>query len=98
MDNRIHNLVPIPSILDNPFDGPVDAQEMLHLANVLGLLDHVVVLHGKLQRLLETLVLLLRHQETQTEIGEPSGDELYHEMLNWIPSASSLVLARSRAL
>jgi len=74
MDNRIHNLVPIPSIFDNPFDGPVDAQEMFHLANVLGLLDHVVVLHGKLQCLLETLVLLLRHQETQTEIGEPGGE------------------------
>jgi len=71
---------------------------MFHLANVLCLLDHVVVLHGKLQCLLETLVLLLRHQETQTEIGEPSGEEFYHGMLNWIPSASSLVLARSRAL
>jgi len=47
---------------------------MFHLADVLGLFHHVVVLHGKLQRLLETLVLLLRHQETQTEIGEPGGE------------------------
>jgi hypothetical protein len=39
----------------------------------------------------------LRHQETQTEIGEPGGEELYHG-LNWIPSASSLVLAKSLAL
>jgi hypothetical protein len=82
MDNGIHNLVPIPSILDNPFDGPIDAQKVLHFPDVLRLLDHVVVLHGKLQRLLETLVLLLRHQETQTEIGEPGGDSFAHLIIN----------------
>jgi len=97
MDNRIHNLVPIPSILDNPFDGPVHAQEMLHLPDILGLLDHVVVLHGKLQCLLETSVFRASHQETQTQIGEPGGDAVYHG-LNWIPSASSRVLVKSLAL
>jgi hypothetical protein len=48
MDNGIHNLVPIPPFLDNPLDASVDRQEMLYLANVLGLLDHIVVLYGKL--------------------------------------------------
>jgi hypothetical protein len=48
MDNGIHNLVPISTFLDNPLDASVDREEMLYLANVLGLLDHVVVLHGKL--------------------------------------------------
>ena len=98
MNHSVHNLVPIPPLLHNALDRAVDTQQVLHLPDVLRFLGNRVVLHGKLQRLLETLVLLLRHQETQTEIGEPGGDELYHGMLNWIPSASSLVLAKSRAL
>jgi len=51
---------------------------MLHLPNILGLLDHRVVFRGKLQRLLETGVLRASHQETQTQIGEPGGEEFYH--------------------
>lgn len=98
MNNCIHNLVPVAPFLDNPFDGAVDAQEVLYLPNILGLLDHCVVFRGKLQSLLETGVLRARHQETQTQIGQPGGDALYHGRLNWIPSASSLVLAKSRAL
>jgi len=98
MDNCVHNLVPIPAFLHNPLDGAVYAQQVLYLPDILGLLDHRVVLGGKFQRLLETGVLRARHQETQTQIGEPGGDALYHGMLNLIPSASSLVLARSRAL
>jgi hypothetical protein len=78
MDNRIHNLVPVATFLDNPLDRPVDAHEMLHLPNVFCLLDHRVVFGGKLQCLLETGVLLPRHQETQTQIGEPGGEEFAH--------------------
>ena len=74
MDNSIHNLVPIPAFLHNPLDGAIDAQQVLYLPNILGLLDHGVVLGGKLQRLLETGVLRARHQETQTQIGEPGGE------------------------
>ena len=51
---------------------------MLHLPDVLRLLGHRVVFPGKPQRLLETLVFLLRHQETQTQIGEPDGDGFPH--------------------
>ena len=74
MDNSIHNLVPIPAFLHNPLDGAIDAQKMLYLSDILGLLDHRVVLGGKLQCLLETSVLRARHQETQTQIGEPGGE------------------------
>jgi len=51
---------------------------VLHLPNVLRFLRHRVVLPGKPQRLPETGVLLLRHQETQTQIGEPDGDSFPH--------------------
>ena len=71
---------------------------MFYCSDILRPTGNPVVVLGTLQRLLETGVILCRHQETQTEIGEPGGDELYHGMLNWIPSASSLVLAKSRAL
>ena len=62
MDNCVHNLVPIPAFLHNPLDGAVYAQQVLYLPDILGLLDHRVVLGGKLQRLLETGVLRRRHQ------------------------------------
>jgi len=48
MDNGIHYLVPIPAFLHYAFDASVDGQEMLYLPDILGFLDHVVVLHGKL--------------------------------------------------
>ena len=51
---------------------------MLHLPDVLRLLGNRVVLPGKPQRLLETLVFLLRHQETQTQIGQPDGESFPH--------------------
>ena len=51
---------------------------MLHFPDVLRLLRHRVVFLGKPQRLLETGVLLARHQETQTQIGQPDGEVLYH--------------------
>lgn len=51
---------------------------MLHLPDVLRLPRNRVVLPSKPQRLLETGVLLLRHQETQTQIGEPDGDGFPH--------------------
>ena len=51
---------------------------MLHLSDVLRLFRHCIVFPGKPQRLLETGVLLARHQETQTQIGEPDGDAFPH--------------------
>ena len=51
---------------------------MLHFSDVLRLLRNRVVLPGKPQRLLETGVFLLRHQETQTQIGEPDGEFFAH--------------------
>ncbi len=51
---------------------------MLHLPDVLRFPRHRVVLPGKPQRLPETSVLLLRHQETQTQIGEPDGEGFPH--------------------
>ena len=51
---------------------------MLHLPDILRLLRNRVVFPGKPQRLLETGVFLSRHQETQTQIGEPDGEMLYH--------------------
>jgi len=51
---------------------------VLHLPDVLRLPRNRIVLPGKPQRLPETGVLLLRHQETQTQIGEPDGDAFAH--------------------
>jgi len=51
---------------------------MFHLPDILCFLRHSVVFFGKPQRLLETGVFLLRHQETQTQIGEPDGEFFAH--------------------
>ena len=64
---------------------------MLHLPDVLRLPRHRVVLPGKPQRLLETGVLLLRHQETQTQIGEPDG-ECFPHGLDPFPKKHTLIL------
>ena len=77
MHDSVHNLVPIPTLLHNALDRAVDAQEVLHLPDVLCLPRNRIVLPGKPQRLPETGVLLLRHQETQTQIGQPDG-EAFH--------------------
>ena len=53
---------------------------MLHLPDILCFLRHRVVLPGKPQRLPETGVLLARHQETQTQIGQPDGEVFYHSI------------------
>ena len=78
MHHSVHNLVPIPAFLHDALDRAVDAQKVLHLPDVLCLLRNRVVFLGKPQRLLETGVLLLRHQETQTQIGQPDGDGFPH--------------------
>ena len=78
MHDSVHNLVPIPTLLHNALDRAVDAQQVLYLPDVLRFPRNRVVLPGKPQRLLETGVLLLRHQETQTQIGEPDGEGFDH--------------------
>ena len=70
MNHSIGYLVPIPSLFHNAFDGPVYTEKVLHLPDVLCLLDHQVVFVRKLQRLLETNVLLPGQQETQTQTGQ----------------------------
>jgi len=78
MYNCVHNLVPITAFFHDALDRAVDGQQVLYLPDILGFPYHRVVLGGKLQCLLETGVLRARHQETQTQIGEPGGDALYH--------------------
>ena len=77
MHNGLGHFVPVATFLDNPFDRAVDTEEVLHLPDVLGLLGHQVVFGRKLQCLLKTVVLRSRHQETQTQIGQPNGDAFH---------------------
>jgi len=62
MHNGLGHLVPVAPLLDNPLDRAVDTEEVLHLPDVLRLLGHQVVFRCKLECLLKTGELRLRHQ------------------------------------